>query len=69
MRWADYITALSRALARSDATEHSHRPALKALIESAARNIAVVNEPARIECGAPDLVVAQGSAAGSTTIG
>ena len=30
----NYIHALAKALAAGDATEHTHRPALKALLES-----------------------------------
>ena len=46
---------------RYDATEHTHRPALQALLESAG-GIVAVNEPRRIACGAPDFVIAAAGA-------
>ncbi|MBP5545566.1 MAG: N-6 DNA methylase [Kiritimatiellae bacterium] len=39
------------------ATEHSYRPALQRLLAAAFPSATVVNEPARIECGAPDILV------------
>lgn len=54
---SDYIAALARAYRRGDATEHSHRPALKALLESRAANIEATNGPQRIAGNAPDFVV------------
>ena len=45
---------------RSDnATEHTHRSALKTLIESVRDGTTATNEPKRIECGAPDYAVTQ----------
>ncbi len=55
-----YIKAITTALKRGDATEHTHRPALKALIESFANGITATNEPKRIACGAPDYIVTKG---------
>ena len=55
----DYLAALGAALAKGDATEHTHRPALKALVESCASKITATNEPKRIACGAPDFVVSR----------
>ncbi|MCY3782454.1 MAG: N-6 DNA methylase [Chloroflexi bacterium] len=46
-------------LAAGNATEHTHRPALKALLEGAAVGVTATNEPRRIECGAPDFVVSR----------
>jgi hypothetical protein len=54
---ADYIAALNRAHRRGDATEHSYRPALQALLQSRATNIEATNEPQRIAGNAPDFVV------------
>lgn len=56
-----YIRIIKKELALDNATEHSHRPALKALLESLGDGIAATNEPRRIECGAPDFVVTRGS--------
>lgn len=38
-------------------TEHSHRPALKSLLESFGNGIVATNEPGREKCGAPDYLV------------
>jgi len=51
---SEYIAALRKNLAHGDATEHTHRPALKSLLESLAKGIIATNEPKRIACGAPD---------------
>ncbi|EQD66005.1 adenine specific DNA methyltransferase, partial [mine drainage metagenome] len=49
------------AMRRGDAGEHTHRPALKTLIEAlAGPGVQAVNEPRRIACGAPDYVIARG---------
>jgi hypothetical protein len=58
---ADYIAALDRGRHRGDATEHTYRPALKALLESRAANIEATNEPQRIAGNAPDFVVRRGA--------
>ncbi|MDH4101198.1 MAG: N-6 DNA methylase [Nitrospirota bacterium] len=52
-----YLKTIEHALAAGNATEHTHRPALKNLVESLASNITAVNEPKRIRCGAPDFIV------------
>ena len=52
-----YVNALRGSLDLGNATEHTHRPALKGLLETLDITIGAVNEPRRIECGAPDLVV------------
>lgn len=58
----DYLDAIEAAMRRGDATEHTHRPALKALIEAlAGSGVQAVNEPRRIACGAPDYVIARGT--------
>lgn len=56
---SSYLRAVEKALKRGDATEHTHRPALKALLESLRVGIVATNEPRRIHCGSPDLVVSQ----------
>ncbi len=53
----DYIRTIEKELVAGNATEHTHRPALKALIESLVSGVTATNEPSRIECGAPDFVV------------
>ena len=52
-----YVKRLNENLALGNATEHTHRSALKTLIESVRDGITATNEPKRIECGAPDFVV------------
>jgi len=54
-----YIDEINKAYLRGDATEHTHRPALKKLVESVKDKITATNEPRRIDCGAPDLVVSR----------
>ena len=58
----DYLARIEATLRTGDATEHSHRPALQALLEAAGgaalgRPLSVVNEPKRTRVGAPDFVV------------
>ncbi|MFA6186876.1 MAG: type ISP restriction/modification enzyme [Phycisphaerae bacterium] len=54
-----YISEINKAYTRGDATEHTHRPALKNLIESINNKITAINEPRRISCGAPDFLITQ----------
>ena len=56
---ADYLREVERALKAGNATEHTHRPALKTLIEALRPKITATNEPSRIECGSPDYIVTQ----------
>jgi predicted helicase len=56
-----YLGELSQNLKHGDATEHTHRPALKALLESIGKDIVATNEPTRILCGAPDFNITRGS--------
>lgn len=62
---AQYILTIEKELAAGNATEHTHRPTLKTLVEGLAEGVTATNEPAHIECGAPDFVVTKGV----TTIG
>ena len=54
-----YIEAVAGAYATGKATEHSYRPAIKALVEALAPGVVATNEPKRIECGAPDVILAK----------
>ena len=58
--FAIYLGELSQNLKHGDATEHTHRPALKALLEAIGKDIVATNEPARILCGAPDFNITRG---------
>ena len=56
-----YLKSLQADLARGNASEHTHRPALKTLLESLAERLTATNEPRQVtECGKPDLAVYQG---------
>jgi hypothetical protein len=52
-----YLERLEEKLATGDTTEHTHRSTLEILVESFGDDIKAINEPKRIECGAPDLAV------------
>ncbi|MDD3710878.1 MAG: hypothetical protein PHH78_11255 [Methanothrix sp.] len=52
-----YLKAIRAKFETGDASEHTHRPALEGLLESFSKNVIVINEPKRIACGAPDLVI------------
>ncbi len=57
----DYLKAVTEALRRGDATEHTHRPALQALVQSLLSGVTATNEPKHIACGAPDFIVSRRS--------
>ena len=56
---SEYLQRLERAVKRGDATEHTHRPTLKDLLEALNDKVVATNEPKRSECGAPDYVIAR----------
>jgi hypothetical protein len=64
-----YRADIAKALARGDATEQTHRPALKTLVEALGSGVTATNEPKHVECGAPDYVVSRNTAHGPLTIG
>jgi len=49
-----YRRQMERELQAGNATEGTHRPALKTLIESLHPGVTATNEPKRVACGAPD---------------
>ena len=55
-----YLSNISKAYNAGNATEHTHRPALKDLVESLATGIVATNEPRRVQCGAPDYIITKG---------
>lgn len=58
-----YLASLQKSLSQGDATEHTHRPALKAFIEAVSAGVTATNEPKRaVDCGAPDYNVWRGTA-------
>jgi hypothetical protein len=64
-----YRKAVERELRAGHATEHSHRPALKALLEALAPGVLATNEPKRIKAGAPDYIVSRTTRHGPLTLG
>ncbi|MEN6519558.1 MAG: type ISP restriction/modification enzyme [Armatimonadota bacterium] len=52
-----YQKQLSKELKAGNATEHTHRPALKTLVQSLIPGIIATNEPKRVACGAPDFII------------
>ena len=57
--YREYVRKLQTNLTQGNSTEHTHRPALKSLLESALNEIVATNEPKRVECGAPDFSVSR----------
>jgi hypothetical protein len=61
--FSQYLKGLQAALAAGNASEHSHRPALKTLLEALGPGVMAVNEPRQdvTSCGKPDMVVLRGA--------
>ena len=59
MTLKEYIAELNRQYQTGMAREHSYRPALKQLLADLLPQLTVTNEPARIDCGAPDYIVSE----------
>jgi hypothetical protein len=56
-----YIHTLQTDLARGNASEHTHRPALKTLLESMGERLTATNEPRQVtDCGKPDMAIYRG---------
>lgn len=56
----EYLSKIQNVMDTGNATEHSYRPALKALLERLENGITATNEPKRIRCGAPDFILTRG---------
>jgi len=54
-----YLRELQKNLATGDATESTHRPALKSLLEAIGQGVTAYNEPRRTACGAPDFAISR----------
>ena len=52
-----FLERVSARFATGAATEHSYRSALEELFEAAAADVTALNEPKRVACGAPDLII------------
>jgi len=64
-----YRREIEKALQAGNATEHTHRPALKTLIQSLASGVTATNEPKHVECGAPDFIISRKAQHGLMTLG
>ena len=62
---AQYIDEVSKQFSTGKATEHSYRPALAKLLGDLLPKFTITNEPSRIQCGAPDYIIAKGKGATS----
>ena len=65
---AQYIDEVSRQFSTGKATEHSYRPALAKLLGDLLPKFTITNEPSRIQCGAPDYIIAKGKGATSIPV-
>lgn len=52
-----YLKDLQKDVERGKATEHTFRPAHKTFVEAFDTDLSAINEPKRIECGAPDFII------------
>lgn len=57
MNIQQYIGNVSSLFNAGNSTEHSYRGDLQQLLTSLLKDVAVTNEPKRIECGAPDYIL------------
>jgi len=57
----EYIISIQKTLYSGHASEGTHYPALKTLVENLDKKITAISLPTRIECGAPDFIVTSGS--------
>jgi hypothetical protein len=60
--FSEYFKRVQTTLTAGHASEGSHYPTLKALLESVGDGIIATSLPSHIECGAPDFIVTKGSA-------
>lgn len=54
---ATYIKSINEQFRTCIAREHSYRPMLQQLLNEMLDGLVVTNEPARIDCGAPDFII------------
>lgn len=52
-----YLKTVEKDFLTGKATEHTYRSTLKTLIENLGLRVTAINEPKRVECGAPDFAV------------
>jgi predicted helicase len=58
--FSEYVSTVEKTLATGHASEGSHYPTLKALLELVGEGVVATILPSRIECGAPDFLVTKG---------
>ncbi len=59
MNISQYIEQINKQFQTGFAREHSYRPDLQNLLVQLTKGLTVTNEPARIQCGAPDFVLSK----------
>jgi type I restriction-modification system DNA methylase subunit len=59
MKLQDYVKQLNTRYQAGISREHSYRGDLQSLLSAILPDVLVTNEPARIECGAPDYILTQ----------
>ena len=59
MPFQKYIEDVNKRHATGMAREHAYRPSLQTLVETVMPGILATNDPARIECGAPDFILSR----------
>lgn len=59
-RVEEYLNKVIQTHNTGSATEHSYRPAIQALVNIFDSDIKAINEPKRVDCGAPDFLVQRG---------
>jgi predicted helicase len=60
---AEFISRVQGVYKTGAATEHSYRSSLEWLLSSLEDDVAAINEPKRVACGAPDFIVQKGDIA------
>ena len=56
---AAYVAEIARIYSGGMATEHSYRSAIMGLVRTLAPSLVATNEPKRIECGSPDIILTE----------
>lgn len=56
----DFLSQISITFKTGSATEHSYRSSFESLFKRLDDNISALNEPKRVECGAPDFIIQRG---------
>jgi len=56
-KFKEYINEIEKDWLTNNATELTYRPTLKKLIESLIEGLNAMNDPKKIECGAPDFLI------------